>query len=143
MPENTQISAECRKFLLEEARTGKLATVRADGRPHIAPIWFDLEGNTIVFNTGTDSVKARNIRHDKRVSFCVDDEKPPFSFAIIDGTAELVDDQEHLLAWATRLAGRYMGQARAAEYGKRNAVPGELIVRITPTKIRFAKDIAN
>jgi len=143
MPENTQISAECRKFLLEEARTGKVATVRADGRPHIAPIWFDLEGNTIVFNTGTDSVKARNIRHNNHVSFCVDDEKPPFSFATIDGTAELIDDQEHLLAWATRLAGRYMGQARAAEYGKRNAVAGELIVRITPTKIRFAKDIAN
>jgi PPOX class probable F420-dependent enzyme len=143
MSETVQISPECRAFLLQGTRTGKIATVRADGRPHIAPIWFDLDGNSIVFTTGKDTVKAKNMRRDQRVTFCVDDDVPPFSFAIIDGIAELIDDPEHILAWATRLGGRYMGQDRAEEYGKRNGVPGELIVRITPTKVRFAKDVAN
>ncbi len=41
----------CRAFLLERARTAKLATVRADGLPHIAPIWFTLDGNDLLFTT--------------------------------------------------------------------------------------------
>jgi hypothetical protein len=36
-----------------------------------------------------------------------------------------------------------MGEDQAEAFGKRNAVPGELLVRVTPTKVRFAKDIAN
>jgi PPOX class probable F420-dependent enzyme len=143
MTQQTTISPECRAFLMEGTRTGKIATVRTDGRPHVAPIWFEVDGNAILFTTGQDSVKARNIRHDNRVCLSVDDDTPPYSFAIIDGTAELIDDLEELLKLATRLGGRYMGQERAEEYGKRNGVPGEVIVRITPTKVRFAKDIAN
>lgn len=42
---------EYRNFLLEGTRTGKLATVRNDGRPHVVPIWFDFDGETIVFTT--------------------------------------------------------------------------------------------
>lgn len=42
---------EAHSFLLEKPRTAKLATVRADGRPHVAPIWFDLDGDVMVFTT--------------------------------------------------------------------------------------------
>jgi nitroimidazol reductase NimA-like FMN-containing flavoprotein (pyridoxamine 5'-phosphate oxidase superfamily) len=38
--------------------------VRRDGRPHVVPIWFDLDGETLVFTTGGNSVKAENIRRD-------------------------------------------------------------------------------
>lgn len=133
---------ECRAFLVEQARTGKLATVRADGSPHVVPIWFDLDGETIVFNTGETVVKARNIRHDARVSLCADDERPPFSFVRVDGVATLSNNQEELLYWATRIAGRYMGADLAEAYGKRNAVEGELLVRITPTRIYGEKNIS-
>jgi len=47
----TMTPDECRAFLLARARTGKLATVRADGRPHIAPIWFTLDGDDLIFTT--------------------------------------------------------------------------------------------
>ena len=134
---------EIRAFLLEATRTGKLATVRADGRPHIVPIWFLLDGDTIVFATGEGSVKARNMRRDPRVCLCVDDEQPPFAFATVEGTATFSDNMQDLTIWATRIAGRYMGQQLAEQYGRRNAVPGELLVRITPTKVIFEKDIAS
>jgi PPOX class probable F420-dependent enzyme len=134
---------ECRAFLTAQARTGKLATVREDGSPHVVPIWFDLDGETIVFNTGENVIKARNIRHDARVSMCVDDERPPFSYVRVDGTATFSDDMEHMLYWATRIAGRYMGADQAEAYGKRNAVPGELLVRITPTRIHGEKNISD
>ena len=135
-------SSECRAFLLDQVRTGKLATVRADGRPHVVPIWFDLDGETIVFTTGEDTVKGRNIKHDARVSFCVDDERPPFSFVLVEGTATLSDNLDELRYWAKQVAGRYMGLEQAETYGKRNAVPGELLVRITPTHIHGEKNIS-
>jgi pyridoxine/pyridoxamine 5'-phosphate oxidase len=53
----------------------KLATVRPDGRPHVAPVWFDLDGNDLVFSTGERSVKGRNLIADRRLSICVDDEQ--------------------------------------------------------------------
>lgn len=137
------LTEEQRHFLLGEIKTGKLATVRADGRPHVVPIWFHLDGDTLVFNTGDKSVKARNIRRDACVSLCIDDERPPFAYIQIEGTATLIDDLEVVKYWATRIGGRYMGEDKAEAYGKRNGVPGELLVRVTPTKIRFEKDIAS
>lgn len=137
------ITSECRDFLLAQTRTAKLATVRADGRPHVIPVWFDLDGDTLIFTTGENSVKARNIQRDAQVSLCVDDETPPFSYVQIEGTAVLTADLDALKQWATRIGGRYMGQERAEEYGARNGVPGELLVRVTPTKIRFEQNIAS
>ncbi len=126
------------------ARTGKLATVRADGRPHLAPVWYDVEDDgVVVFNTGASTVKGRNLARDPRVSFCVDDERPPFSFVVIEGEAELVDDLGEVRAWATRIGGRYMGAARAEEYGARNGVEGELVVRLRPVRVVSAFDLAD
>ena len=134
---------EYRNFLLERSRTGKLATVRKDGRPHVVPVWFDLDGDTIVFTTWHQTVKAANIRRDPRVCMCVDDETPPFDFVQIEGTAELIDDSDTLAYWAKRIAGRYMGTDLAEAYGKRNSVAGELLVRLTPTRILAQKAIAD
>jgi PPOX class probable F420-dependent enzyme len=134
---------EYRNFLLERSRTGKLATVRKDGRPHVVPVWFDLDGDTIVFTTWHQTVKAANIRRDPRVCMCVDDETPPFDFVQIEGTAELIDDSDALAYWARRIAGRYMGTDLAETYGKRNSVAGELLVRLTPTRILAQKAIAD
>ncbi len=138
-----QLTSEHRKFLMEQVRTAKLATVRKDGRPHVTPVWFDLDGDTLVFTTWHTSVKAINIRRDGRVCLCVDDEKPPFSYIQIEGTAVLSAGSEALNYWSTRIAGRYMGADLAEAYGKRNSVEGELLVRVTPTKIVFVKDVAS
>lgn len=137
------LTPECKEFLLAQTRTGKLATVRADGRPHVVPIWFILDGDDIVFNTGNNTVKAANMRRDPRVCLCVDDEVPPFSYMQVEGTVTITDDLDALKYWATRIAARYMGKQLAEAYGKRNGVPGELLVRITPTKVHFEKNIAD
>lgn len=126
---------EWRSFLLDQPRTAKLATVRKDGRPHVAPIWFDLDGDELVFTTWHASVKGTVIRRDPRVSLCVDDERPPFAFVLLDGIATVDDDPEQLRTWAARIAGRYMGQEQAEAYGERNGVAGELLVRVTITNV--------
>jgi PPOX class probable F420-dependent enzyme len=136
--------AEYHRFLTEGTRTGKLATTRSDGRPHVAPVWFDLDDDgTVVLTTGADSLKGKNLRRDPRVCLCVDDQTPPYSFVVIDGIAEITEDPGLLLEWATRIAGRYMGAERAEQYGRRNAMPGELLVRITPNHIVAQAGIAD
>jgi PPOX class probable F420-dependent enzyme len=134
---------ESRAFLSEGGRTGKVATVRADGRPHVAPVWFLLDGDTIVFTTWHTTVKAANIRRDGRIAICVDDENPPYAFVLLEGAAEMSDDLGALKEWATRIAGKYMGDELAEAYGNRNAVEGELLVRVTPTKVLYQAAIAD
>ncbi|HSS10103.1 MAG TPA: PPOX class F420-dependent oxidoreductase, partial [Acidimicrobiales bacterium] len=130
-------------FLTEGTRTGKLATVRNDGRPHVTPIWFVLDDQArIVFTTGATSLKGKALRRDPRVGMAVDDQMPPYSFVVIDGVAELSEDLDDMLVWATRIAGRYMGLDKAEVYGRRNAVEGELLVTVTPDHIVAEKDIA-
>ncbi|MEW1612556.1 MULTISPECIES: PPOX class F420-dependent oxidoreductase [unclassified Streptomyces] len=134
---------EWRAFLSEGTRTAKVSTVRADGSPHIAPVWFLLDGDSLVFNTGRKSVKGRNLERDGRVSLCVDDDRPPYAFAVVQGRAELSEDPEELLRWATRIAGRYVGPEAAEEFGRRNGVPGELVVRVRIDKVTALADMAD
>jgi PPOX class probable F420-dependent enzyme len=117
------------------ARTAKLATVRADGGPHVAPIWVAVDGDDIVFTTGADTSKGRALRRDPRVALSFDDEEPPFSFVLVRGTATMSEDPTELFRWASILGGRYLGSDRAEEMGQRNGVPGELLVRVTPTHV--------
>lgn len=124
-----------RAFVSQGTRTGKLSTVRADGSPHIAPIWFLIDGDYVVFNTGKDTVKGRNLARDGRVALCVDDDQPPFAFVVLQGRAELSEDIDQLRHWAARIGARYMGEDRAEEFGKRNGVPGELLVRVPIDKV--------
>lgn len=129
-------------FLSAGTRTGKLATAGRDGRPHVAPIWFILDGETLVF-TGRGTVKGRRIRRDPRVALVVDDETPPYAYVLVEGTVETTLCPPDMLDWTTRIGARYMGADRADEYGKRNAAPEELLVRLTPTKVIATRSVAD
>jgi PPOX class probable F420-dependent enzyme len=126
------------------ARTAKLAVVRADGSPHVSPVWVELDGDDIVFMTGANTVKGKAMARDPRVSLCFDDERPPFHFVTITGEVSSTStDPAELLAWGTRIAARYMGQELAEQYGLRNAVPPEMLVRITPTNVIAKIEVAH
>ena len=126
---------EVRAFLAEGTRTGKLSFLSPSGHPLVAPVWFVLEGDALIFNTGRDTAKGRYLARDPRVSLCVDLEAPPYAFVQVQGEAEVTEDPDELVRTATMIAARYMGPERAEEYGKRNGVPGELVVRVRPTKV--------
>jgi PPOX class probable F420-dependent enzyme len=142
--------AEIGRFLTKGTFTAKLATVKEDGSSHVVPIWFVLEkksrdkGGNIIFTIGSTSVKAINIQRDNRISICIDDQIPPFSFITIFGTAKIYPyKQKEVLKWATKIAERYMGKSNAEAYGKRNSEEGLVLVIIKPTKIIAEKDIAS
>jgi PPOX class probable F420-dependent enzyme len=125
------------------ARTGKLAVTRRDGSPHVAPVWVDLDGDQLVFMTSADTIKGKSILRDGRVAVCFDDELPPFSFVTVTGTTTTSTDADDLLYWATRIAGRYMGAELAEQFGRRNAVPPEMVVRLTPVNVIAVVDVAD
>ena len=134
-------SEQAYRFLAEGRRTGKVATVRADGRPHVAPIWFVLDGADLVFTTGAESVKGRSLRRDPRLALAVDLEAPPYAFVLVEGTVTLSEDLAEMLPLATAIGARYMGEELAEEFGRRNAAPGEMLVRLTPSKIVAFDDL--
>jgi PPOX class probable F420-dependent enzyme len=132
---------QARAFLAEGSRTGKLATTRVDGRPHVAPVWFVLDGDDLVFMTGANTVKGRTLRRDPRAALTVDLEEPPYAFVMVEGSVTISDDLEKMLPLSIAIARRYVGDAEAEQYGRRNAVAGELLVRLRPEKIVAVADL--
>ena len=132
-----------RAFITDGTRTGKLATTRRDGRPHVVPIWFVLDGDELVFNTGAETVKGRSLRRTGWASLCVDDERPPFSFVTVSGPVTISEDLDEMLPWAIQIGARYMGEERGEQFGRRNAVEGELLVRLRAEQVVAMRDIAD
>lgn len=135
--------SEWRAFAMEGTRTGKAGVTRKDGTPHVTPIWFVLDGDDVVFTTAHATVKGRALARDPRVSICVDDQAPPFSYVQIQAEATLIDDLDEMRRWAAAIGGRYMGADRAEEFGARNAVPTEYLVRARVTGVIAERAIAD
>ena len=128
-------SHEVYQFINSSLLTAHLATVRADGRPHVAPIWIATDGTDIVWNTGADTVKGRNLLRTGYAAISMDDSVPPFNSVRLEGPVVLIDDLEEVRRWATVIGGRYMGEDQAEAFGERNGVPGEMLCRKTPDRI--------
>jgi hypothetical protein len=76
-------------------------------------------------------------------SICVDDERPPFSFVTVSGPAAISTDLDEMLPWATRIAAGYMGETDAERFGRRNAVQGELLVRLRVAHVVAVSHVAD
>ena len=140
MPKMTD--AEWREFVAAGTRTGKLATTRRDGSPHVVPVWFVLDGDDFVFNTGAGTIKGRSLVRNGWASMCVDDQEPPFSFVTVSGPVTISTDLDLMLPFATRIAARYMGEPLGEQFGRRNAVDGELLVRLRAEQVFAVRDLA-
>ena len=138
-----ELSDDVIAFLSEGTRTAVLSWVGADGRAVSAPVWVVVGDGELGVNTGKDTAKGRALARDSRVVLCIHDDTPPFSFVQVQGVATVSEDPDELLGTATRIGGRYMGADRAEEFGRRNGVPGELVVRVKPTKVHAAFDVAD
>src|SRR6201996_1773720 len=132
---------EVQKFLTEGTRTGKLAYTNAAGRVLVAPIWYIVEDGDLIFNTGADTVKGKFLAPEHQAKICIDLEEPPYAFVQVQGNAELSTDPSELPRTATAIAARYVGPDQADEFGQRNGVPVELVVRLRPTKVVASFDV--
>jgi PPOX class probable F420-dependent enzyme len=129
-------------FLTVGSRTGRLATASPTGEPHVAPVWFLIDGEDLVFTTHEDTIKGRNLRANPRAALTVDVSEYPYDFVVVRGAVSLDGHAPDLPAWTTRLAERYVPARRAREYGERNAVEGEMLCRLRMERVSGAHDIA-
>jgi PPOX class probable F420-dependent enzyme len=129
-------------FISVGSRTGKLATATPTGHPHVAPVWFVVHGDEVVFTTNDASVKGRNLLANPRAALTVDVSEYPYSFAVVRGSVSVERQAPDLLEWATKIAERYVPARLAPDYGKRNAVDSELLCRLRIDRVSGALDIA-
>jgi PPOX class probable F420-dependent enzyme len=129
-------------FLADGTRTGKLATASPSGVPHVAPIWFVVDGDELVFTTHQATVKGRNLLANGRAALAADLEVFPYGFVTVRGPVSLDANAPDLRHWATRLAARYVPTGQEESYGLRNAVPGEMLCRLWIEKVGGHRDIA-
>ena len=118
-------------FLTLGTRTGKLGWVASDGRPLVA-VWFVVEGDDLLFNTGAGTAKGKALARDPRVVLTVDLEEPPYGFVQLQGVAEVT---EELVEVRRMRRSTDTWERIAEEFGARNGVPGELGVRVHLSKV--------
>ncbi|MBU8858460.1 MULTISPECIES: PPOX class F420-dependent oxidoreductase [unclassified Micromonospora] len=115
--------------LLGEPQLAHVATIEADGTPHVTPVWVDTDGEHIVFNTAKGRQKYLNMSRNPVVAVSVADKADDFRTLWVKGTVEFVTEgaDEHI----DRLAKKYLGQDT---YPWRRPGEERVIVRITPTE---------
>ena len=143
VPVPKMTESEWREFVSAGTRTGKVATTRRDGHPHVVPIWFVLDGHDLVFMTGAETVKGRALERTGWASLCVDDQRPPYSFVTVSGPVTISADLQEMLPFSIRIAARYMGEGLAEQFGRRNAVDGELLVRLRAEHVLAIRGVAD
>ncbi len=112
----TELSAAQRTFL-EEKRFAVVGTKNPDGSPHLAVMWYLVDGDDIVVNSAQGRIKDRNLATDSRMSVVVED---GYRWIRVDGRARIEHDQTVAQADIRRLAARYYQDDRKVEDSVRN-----------------------
>ena len=116
---------------LSEPHIAVVATTGPSGKPHAMPVWYLWRDGKVLFHTGPESKKLRNLRKNDRISVVVDTKTAPYKVVVIEGTArELTGD----LNLSHEVAIHYLGQKMGEAYAARSSEPSRL-VEVTPTKV--------
>jgi PPOX class probable F420-dependent enzyme len=134
--------SEAIEFLAGGTRTGHLATASPTGTPHVAPVWFVVDGDDLVFTTQRGSVKGRHLRANPRAALTVDEAVYPYHFVIVKGPVEVVEGAPELLRWTTGIAERYVPAGTADKFGAFNNNEAELLCRLRMQRVIATRDMA-
>jgi PPOX class probable F420-dependent enzyme len=120
---------EQQRIFLDEARYGVVGTLNADGSIQQTVVWFLREGDELRFSTGAGSIKARNLRRNPQITLTVEDGARYLTLSG-SGTVEPADPELRL-----RLALRYLGAERAAEWVARRPGAQRASVRMSVRRV--------
>ena len=112
MPDRAMTPQEMRDYMTE-TNIASLATLKPDGSPYLAPVWYEYAGEKLYFITGNSTVKARNILRDPRVSMAIATPGEPYKYVLIEGDAEIT--RSDLEMTTTSLCVRYRGEERGSK----------------------------
>lgn len=119
---------------LSKPRIADLATVRPDGSPHVAPVWFLYEDGAVKVLAEAGSVKIKNLKSEPRVSVSIATDQPPYEYVIVNGVAEVSGgDISDILR---RISIHYQGLEEGERYAIKTLRELELrLITIRPSKL--------
>jgi PPOX class probable F420-dependent enzyme len=131
----TMTDNEWRAFVTAEAKLAHIGVTRPDGRPHVTPVCFILDGDELAFALSPGSVKGKSMARDRRLAICVSDERRPYSFVAIEGHARISAEPDQIKHVAAGIAGRYYPSQPPQAFGESFVQEGFSAVRISITNV--------
>lgn len=123
---------EIRDFL-GQANVAVLATVRADGRPHVVPTWYEYDEGEIVLHMSPEAVRYRNLQGNPNVALCFDTKTPPYKAVIVEGVAETREGEDN--DGTLRMGIHYLGEPVGRRYAESLKGSKMVIARVKPQRI--------
>jgi PPOX class probable F420-dependent enzyme len=122
--------------LLEGPTIARLATVRPDGRPHISPMFFLYRDGLVYFMQRKNTAKKKidNLRQNPHVALSIDTCEPPYLAVLIEGTADVTEENVDEIAMAISI--KYEGEEAGRERQRQLHEESPLwLIRVRPTRI--------
>jgi PPOX class probable F420-dependent enzyme len=122
---------------LNGVHLARVSTVRPDGRPHVAPVWYLWEDGCFYFETSHNAVKANNLRNNPNIAIAVDVTEGGLrlKYVILEGQVTLIEDRVTVRKLTERIYSRYVGiEALQTPTLKEMLKVNNLIVKVEPTK---------
>jgi PPOX class probable F420-dependent enzyme len=126
--------------LLRRMRNGTLGTVSPNGGPHLGPVWYFFDGETIRISTPGWTRKVADIRADDRVAFCVDDQVSG-DYLTIYGRAEIVTGADVTALTEPLLLAYLQPDEAAARWARINADGSRVVIMITPARLAGRENV--
>jgi PPOX class probable F420-dependent enzyme len=131
----TMTDSQWRSFVTAGTKLAHIALTRSDGRPHVTPVCFILDGHELAFALSPGSVKGRSLARDDRLAVCVSDERQPYSFVTIEGHAQISAEPEQIKHIAAGIADRYYPSQLPEAFAESFVQEGFTAVRISITNV--------
>ena len=119
---------------LREPHIADLATIRPNGSPHVAPVWYHYDGDKVMVVAERTAAKVRNIGNDPRVSLSIATDSEPYKYVLVSGDATISDTG--IADLVRTMAVHYKGDAEGRRYADK--VLDDLdfcVITVTPSKI--------
>ena len=133
MPERSMTRQEMEAYL-NHTHIANLATLKRDGSPHLAPVWYEYDGENLLIITNDSAAKVRNINRDSRVMVSISSPEEPYKYALIEGTADVISGDVEMTTLS--ICTRYRGMDRGPALARNLLEGGNIVVLLVhPTNI--------
>ncbi len=117
-------------------RIGVFGYARRDHGPALTVVYYVMDGDDILVSTMAERAKAKTVRRNPKVSFCVLDEKWPPSYLLVYAKARIVTDFEAVVDLRMRIAGlmaeRPIPESHRADIAEASRREKRVMLRLTP-----------
>lgn len=114
----------------------RIATIDIKGNPHIVPVWYNYESDKFYIGTNTRTIKAKNVKQNPKVSFCIDvGINSPEIFGVMGiGRARLILEDNRVRSVAKKILLRYFKSLRNKS-AQKLLKDTDCVIEIIPKKI--------